>query len=192
MSKKSLVLILGLVVAIGAFVVVTGAQPLRTPAATLEVGDEAPDLDVKAWLKNGPLEIEDGTVYVVEFWATWCPPCRTSIPHLTELQEKYEDDVKIIGITTEDRETVEPFVKQMGDEMEYAVAIDGDGQATTKAYFEAAGLRGIPSAFIVDKSGEVAWIGHPMEPKMEEMLKQLAEAEEDESEAAGNEDETTD
>ena len=58
---------------------------------TLSVGDPAPKLAVKEFVKGEPLkDLEKGKTYVVEFWATWCGPCRTSIPHLTELQKKHK------------------------------------------------------------------------------------------------------
>ena len=80
---------------------------------------------VAHWVKGDPVDISSG-VHVVEFWATWCPPCRTSIPHLTEIQEKFADrGVKIIGVSKEKLGTVEPFVEKMGDKMAYTVAIDG-------------------------------------------------------------------
>ena len=67
-----------------------------------KLGTPAPPLTGLEWVKNGPVEMKPGTVYVVEFWATWCPPCRVSIPHLTELQHKYKDkNLVIVGISTE-------------------------------------------------------------------------------------------
>jgi len=149
---------------------------------TLKPGDAAPALTVKQWVKGEPIKgFEKGQVYVVEFWATWCGPCKVSIPHLTELQEKHKD-VKFIGVSVWEREVdqskVAPFVEQMGDKMAYRVAMDDipEGQknrdgAMSKNWMAASGAGGIPTAFIVDKTGHVAWIGHPM--KMEESLEQI-------------------
>ncbi len=130
-----------------------------------EVGDPAKPLDIKEWIKGGPVKLEDGkakTIYVVEFWATWCPPCRTSIPHLTEMQKKFKDKgVVFIGVTDEKSDVVKKFVEKMGDKMDYNVAIDGG--KTSEGYMEAFGINGIPHAFVVDKDGKIAWQGHPMD-----------------------------
>jgi thiol-disulfide isomerase/thioredoxin len=129
-----------------------------------ELGDSAPELSVAEWVKGGPVSIAEGkgkNIYVVEFWATWCPPCRASIPHLTEMQEKFRDKgVVFVGVTAEDSETVRPFVEKMGEKMKYAVAID-DGRKTNDGYMKAFGVRGIPHAFVVDKEGLIVWRGHP-------------------------------
>jgi thiol-disulfide isomerase/thioredoxin len=131
----------------------------------LKVGDAAPRLSVKEFLKGEPVSnLEKGTVYVVEFWATWCPPCRTTIPHLTKLQKKHRDAV-FIGVSIAERNLagVKPFVQQMGDQMAYRVALDDAQGSMMKTWFAAAGQKGIPSAFIINKDGRIAWIGHPMQ-----------------------------
>lgn len=134
-------------------------------AQATELGDVAPPLAIDAWVKGEAETIAAGKgkkIFVVEFWATWCPPCITSIPHLSELQKKYKDkDVVFIGISTEAIDTIEPFVEKMGDKMAYTVAMDKN-QETYKAYMTAFKQGGIPHAFIVDKSGRIVWHGHPM------------------------------
>src|SRR5262245_40700130 len=68
-------------------------------AVTLKVGDAAPALAIGDWVQGEPVTgFEKGKVYVVEFWATWCGPCRKSIPHLTKLQAENREAVTIIGI----------------------------------------------------------------------------------------------
>ncbi len=141
-----------------------------------ELGMPAPPLQVAEWVKGTSVSLEQGRgekITVVEFWATWCPPCRTSIPHLTELQKQYGDKgVTIVGITSEDADKVKPFVEKQGAEMDYTVAID-DNDMTSRDYMKAFGVRGIPHAFVVDKSGAIAWHGHPMmglDSAIEEML----------------------
>lgn len=141
---------------------------LGMPAMGGEIGDKAAPLAIAEWIKGGPVSVGPGEkVHVVEFWATWCPPCRASIPHLTELQARYKDKgVVFVGVSNEDAATVKPFVQNMGAKMEYAVAVDKD-EGTSKAYMEAFGQNGIPTAFVVDKQGRVAWVGHPMDDQFE-------------------------
>lgn len=134
--------------------------------ASLAVGDPAPAIEVAHWVKGEPVTgFEKGKVYVVEFWATWCPPCRDSIPHLTKLQARHKaDGLTVIGISSSDKrglEDVKPFVEKMGEKMAYVVAVDAD-RATDARYMEASGQGGIPTSFVVDKDSKIAWIGHPM------------------------------
>jgi len=158
------------------------ATSVSAEKPTLKPGDAAPAIQVKQWVKGEAVKgFEKGQIYVVEFWATWCPPCRESIPHLTEMQEKHQD-VKFIGVSVfeheSDQSKVVPFVEKMGEKMDYRVAMDdvpegkknSDG-AMAKSWMIASGEGGIPTAFIVDKTGRVAWIGRPM--KMEDSLEKI-------------------
>jgi thiol-disulfide isomerase/thioredoxin len=139
--------------------------------ATLKIGDPAPKLQTGKWVQGAPVKsFEKDKAYIVEFWATWCGPCRVSIPHLNEVHNKFKDKGLIVigqDCWEKDESLVEPFIKKMGDKMTYRVALD-DKQEIEKGkmaetWMEAAGRGGIPSAFLVDKTGSIAWIGHPME-----------------------------
>jgi len=130
-------------------------------AVPTRLGDSAYPLVGLTWVKGDPVTIAPGTVYVVEFWATWCPPCRDSIPHLTELQARYGDRVVFVGVSNEDAATVRPFVAGLGNQMAYTVAVDPAGKVVD-GYMRAFGQSGIPTAFVVDAEGRVAWVGHPM------------------------------
>ena len=102
--------------ALAAFAMFAGSEP-RAQAEGLGLGDPAPPLTVSKFVKGTKVDkFEPGKIYVVEFWATWCGPCKVSIPHLTELQEK-QKDVTFIGVSVweNDPELVEPFVQEMGD-----------------------------------------------------------------------------
>lgn len=123
----------------------------------LEVGDKAPALTSAAWVKNGPAEVGKGLL-LVEFWATWCGPCKTSIPHLTKLGKQYGDKLSIAGLSNEDEEVVKPFVTAQGAAMDYHVGVTDE--ALNQAYME--GRDGIPFSFLVGADGVVVWVGHPM------------------------------
>jgi thiol-disulfide isomerase/thioredoxin len=178
---------------------------------TLKVGDAAPALQVKQWVKGEAVQsFAKDKIYVVEFWATWCGPCRESIPHLSELQKKFKD-VSFIGVSVFERDVeqakVVPFVEKMGAKMEYRVAMDDvpEGKknnegSMAKNWMIASGSQGIPTAFIVDKTGHIAWFGHPtaknqMEQTLEKVIAgkwdlaafQKQKAEEDALAAASNE-----
>ena len=158
-----------------------GSALTLTAAPTLKVGDPAPKLQPGKWVQGTPVkDFQKGKAYLVEFWATWCPPCRASIPHLNEIYEKYKDKgLVVIGQNCSERDDsgVAAFVKKMGDKMTYRVALDNKTSnkegTMAKTWMAAAGLDGIPSAFLVDTKGNIAWIGHPMALKnkvIEEVL----------------------
>lgn len=159
-----------------------GAQDSADRPYDLMVGDPAPALAIQKWVQGDAVKaFEPGKVYVVEFWATWCGPCVRGMPHLTELQKKYEDKgVRILGINIwDDPAKVVPFledeVKMHGkpgkEVMQYTVGIEEkiegldpkkpDGGRMSTTWMLPAGRNGIPSAFIVDQKGKIAWIGHP-------------------------------
>jgi thiol-disulfide isomerase/thioredoxin len=139
-----------------------------------ELGKAAPALKISEWIKGKPVELAEAKgkqVVVVEFWATWCGPCRTSIPHLTEMQKQFKGDVVFVGVSDEKSDVVKKFVEKMGEKMDYVVALDED-RKTSAAYMEAFGVRGIPHAFVVDKAGNLVWHGHPM-AELEDVLKEI-------------------
>lgn len=132
-------------------------------AAALKVGDPAPTKLPTAFLKGTKVAaLDPKKTYVVEFWATWCGPCVASIPHLSELQTKLKDDgVTLMSIHVANGvEAADAFVKKQGKQMEYTVAKDSAKGDVGKAWLTAAGVDGIPCAFVV-VNGKVAYIGHP-------------------------------
>jgi thiol-disulfide isomerase/thioredoxin len=157
-----------------------GAGMHGAAGATLKVGDPAPKLQTGDWVQGEPVTAFDsGKAYIVEFWATWCGPCRVSIPHLNEIYTKFKDKkLVVIGQDCFEQEEskVAPFVKQMGEKMTYRVALDNkEGNKKGKmaeTWMEAAGQNGIPTAFLVNKEAKIAWIGHPMELK-DEVIEQV-------------------
>lgn len=146
---------------------ILAAENLEFKAPDLLVGDPAPSLSVTNWVKGEEVSsFQTGHVYVVEFWATWCGPCIRGMPHLTEVQAEYADDVTVIGVNIWERDSGTTRITRVTDwvgqseNMGYTVAIDGE-KKMEQEWMAAGGRDGIPSAFIVDGAGTVAWIGHP-------------------------------
>ena len=141
--------------------VATDGAPAQGPA--LSLGSKAPMPEIEFVVRGDrPRFFEPGRVYVIEFWATWCGPCRKSMPHLTRIAEEFADrGVTVVGISDEDEPTVRAFLEkdEWRQKARYVLCADPD-RSTHRAYMEAAGQQGIPTAFLV-KEGTVQWIGHP-------------------------------
>lgn len=158
---------------------------LCAPAWALELGDDAPPIAADKWLKGDPVDLAAGKgkhVYILEFWATWCGPCRESIPDLTRLQRQHKDKgLVVIGMTSGDEnvEVAERFVKRMGDRMAYTVAYESKKtRPTADAYMKPFKVVGIPHAFIIDRQGKLVWQGHPM-LGMDAVIERVLEGESD-------------
>lgn len=145
----------------------------------LTVSSPAPQLEIEHWVSptapglEAVTQYEEGKVYVVEFWATWCLPCVGMMPHLAQLQIEYADkNVQVVSISSEPLETVTKFLdsKVRNKEIDqtyreltsvYSLTTDPD-RSVYAAYMDAANLNVIPTAFVVGKTGVIEWIGHPV------------------------------
>ena len=91
-----------------------------------------------------------GKVVLINFWATWCPPCRAEIPSFVELYDKYRDrGVQIVGVALDREEKVREFVRGFG--VDYPVGVDAGGKLAR----EFGGIRSIPTTFVLDKAWRV-------------------------------------
>jgi len=90
-----------------------------------------------------------GKVIIVDFWATWCPPCTKEIPHFIELQEKYKNEVQFIGLNVGEKESeIKEFIKSMG--INYIIGYSNEN--IEKSF---GGISGLPTTFIIGKDGKI-------------------------------------
>lgn len=125
-----------------------------------------PDLDGKSWT----LSSFKGKVIILDFWATWCPPCKIEIPYLIELYNKYKDDGLIVcGVGIDRKPALESFVREYG--INYLTLIG------TQQIAQQWGIRAIPTTYILDKDGRIAFkhtgFAPGMESQFEEEIKGL-------------------
>lgn len=162
----SVVMKYAIAVCFGLFGSMAMADDVAPAAPSLKVGSEVSlePFSSVTWVQGeGPKSFEAGKVYIFECWATWCGPCVAAIPHVNELHETYaEKGLRVYGMNVwEDGiDKVKTFVKAKGKGMSYPVAYTGRGSAFEKQWLTAAGVRGIPHAFVVI-DGKVALMAHP-------------------------------
>ena len=168
----------------------SAASDEDAPPRTLAVGDTAPALDMAHYVTGQGLNddgsvhtitsFEPGHIYVLVFWGTWCEPSWMNLPRLGALQDKHAArGLTIIGVSDEPLSHVVGFLMRRlgdgdagtGDPYGLLLTADPDG-STHKDYYAAAGLDGMPAAFVIGKQGRVEWIGHPLGvgPIVERML----------------------
>ena len=103
-------------------------------------------------LDGNPLRLSDlrGSIVMIDFWSSWCPPCRSEAPILAEAYERWSElGVEFVGVSIWDTEgDVRDFVEQHG--IKYPNAVDEDGQIAVEF-----GVRGIPEKFFVNPEGEI-------------------------------------
>jgi thiol-disulfide isomerase/thioredoxin len=113
--------------------------------------DAAPEFKLNT-LEGKPLSLADykGKVILLNFWASWCGPCRAEIPDLVELQNKYKDQLQIIGLVVddEDEDAIKKFVTDFG--INYPVALAGD-----EVRLQYGGIPALPTSFLLDAEGRV-------------------------------------
>ncbi|MBI1953558.1 MAG: TlpA family protein disulfide reductase [Candidatus Omnitrophica bacterium] len=140
-----------------------GESPVRSPAADFQLTDLAG--------KPVSLSASRGKVVILDFWATWCPPCREEIPHFKALYAKYKTKgVEIIGVAL-DRgglAVVKPFAASAG--INYPVVLGT--REVVRAY---GGVRGIPTTFVIDRQGGIVrkYVGYQPPEVFERDVKNL-------------------
>ncbi|MEM8874287.1 MAG: TlpA disulfide reductase family protein [Planctomycetota bacterium] len=131
------------------------AEPAEAQAAVAEdpnalVGAEAPKFTLDN-LAGDPVTLEDqrGKVVVLDFWATWCPPCREGLPHVAGLADRFGEDLRVFAVNQrEDADTIQGFLDEQGIDVESLLDLDG-------AVGDQYGVTGIPTTVVIDRDGHV-------------------------------------
>jgi len=134
----------------------------------------APDFTLSLF-EGGQLSLNDlhGQVLVVNFWASWCPPCRTEAPIYQSVWESYrERGVTFVGVNYQDTEPpAQAFIEEFG--ITYPNGAEERGRIS-----DAYGVQGVPETFIISPEGEIAevFIGSPTEAQLTAALDELLAA----------------
>jgi peroxiredoxin len=152
MQRKILKLLSVFVLAGFAGWLISPPGPRQAIAATLGAQKTAPAWELKD-VNGKTLKSSDfkGKVVVLDFWATWCPPCRAEIPGFVELQKKYsEQGLTIVGISLDEKgpSVVKPFMKKFN--INYPVVMGDD-----KVVEAFGGVESIPTTFVIDRTGKI-------------------------------------
>jgi cytochrome c biogenesis protein CcmG/thiol:disulfide interchange protein DsbE len=156
-----------------------GCSPSRpVKAASLKPDKErhaAPDFALKdANGKTVRLSDYKGKVVLLDFWATWCGPCRIEIPWFMDLERKLKDQgFSVLGVSMDDEgwDAVKPFVNELG--INYRIVIGND--STAEKY---GGIEALPTTFLIDREGKIAavHVGLTSRNEIENGIEQLLQA----------------
>jgi len=152
MSARTFVVVIGVLAVIG----LLGYGLLSKGGDTIAIGDPAPDKELSELGGDGSGEIADyrGSWVLVNFWASWCAPCRSEAPALESFQrQRSPEGFTVLGINLDDTsDDAIAFVRRYG--LTYPQLRDGDGSDRRDAY----GMIGFPESFLVDPAGKLALI----------------------------------
>ncbi|SHG27187.1 Thiol-disulfide isomerase or thioredoxin [Flavobacterium fluvii] len=133
------------------FAINTFSQDKKIWAKSI-INQKAPKLVVEKWLSGKP--DTKGKFVLIDFWATWCGPCKRAIPELNQFKAEFENDLIVIGISDETPEKVRSLANP---KIEYYSAID-----TQRTMYDKLEVQGIPHCILIDPNGIVRWEGYPI------------------------------
>ena len=172
MLRRSFALLAGLVLSCGIYGC-SSPRPVR--AASLKPDKErhtAPDFSLKdANGKTVRLSDYRGKVVLLDFWATWCGPCKIEIPWFMDFERKHKDQgFSVLGVSMDDDgwNAVKPFVNELG--INYRIVIGNDSTADSYG-----GIDALPTTFLIDREGKIAavHVGLTSKSEIENGIEQL-------------------
>jgi uncharacterized protein (TIGR03435 family) len=126
---------------------------------TLKIGDKAPKINITDYILNIPKDKNiEGKFIVLEFWATWCAPCLSAVPHLNELHDNFKNrkDLLFLSMTYEKPEKT----KRTLEKIPFKTVVVSDQTKLNEANFN---VDEIPHTVLIDNKGVIRWIGIPTE-----------------------------
>jgi len=151
LRSRTLIGVVAILLVAGFFYIAAHRHGGTGGGTALQLHPAAPDFSLPE-LNGQPLQLSDyrGKVVLLDFWATWCDPCREETPHLVELQNKYRDQgLQIIGVSMDDTpEPVRDFYRHF--QMNYPVVL---GNARIGELY--GGVLGLPIAFVISREGRI-------------------------------------
>ncbi len=137
--------------------------------SSLSVGTLAPDFSAKT-LKGQDIKLSSfkGKVVCLEFWASWCGPCRTSTPKLKEIQKQFSENLVMIGIALEDSSSAKKYINE--NEIDW---LNIATEEKDKWFMSLYGINGVPTMFLIDKQGKVAHRLHPLDKELKKKIEDL-------------------
>lgn len=175
MRKRFIILTLALVTAMGAFTgyyVKYHLHGASAPSQSTLVDTKRPDFTLFDYDGNQiPISTWDGDVVLINFWASWCPPCRREIPGFNEVRNLYhEDGFEVVGIAIEDKEKAAKFLQSMPDVRYPQLVGYNDAIAVAKLFGNHSG--GLPYSVIIDGDGVIRFV-KAGELSKEELIDQI-------------------
>ncbi|MCS0790429.1 TlpA disulfide reductase family protein [Cytobacillus pseudoceanisediminis] len=140
----------------------------------LEKGNLAPDFELTD-MEGNPVKLSDyrGKAVLLNFWASWCPPCRAEMPHMEKLYNKYKDenfDILAVNLTNTEKNSgdAEKFVKELG--LTFTIPMDVKGEAGSDY-----NIMAYPTSYFIDSDGVIREkvLGALNEEYMEKEIKKL-------------------
>lgn len=151
MNKKiTIIVIIILLIGTFAFSYINNQSKNDRPEVGVEVGKSAPDFELRD-LNDNPVKLSDyrGQKVFLNFWASWCPPCRAEMPDMQKLYEEDFTDFKIIAVNVgENKSTAAEFI--MENSLDFKVLLDRD-EEISRDYL----VRGIPTSYFLDENGVI-------------------------------------